>query len=174
MPPPQPQERHKRIMQKVYIETSIFSYLTSNPSRNILAAAWQSLTVEWWEKRSKDFDLFVSELVHEEASRGDSQASAKRIAAMNGIPHLQVTDEVVSLAKILIASDLLPQKATADALHLAVSTIHNMDFLLTWNCRHLDNAEIKSKARRLLTTKGYSLPEICTPQELIGDENHEE
>jgi hypothetical protein len=160
-------------MQKVYVETSIFSYLTSKPSRNILAAACQSLTVEWWEKRSKDFELFISELVLVEASRGDSLAAAKRVAALNGIPHLQVTDEVVSLAGTLITPDLLPQKATADALHLSLATIHKMDFLLTWNCRHLDNAEIKSKVRRLLTTQGYSLPEICTPQELIGDENHE-
>jgi hypothetical protein len=93
---------------------------------------------------------------------------------MDGIPRLQVTDEVVSLAKILIAPGLLPQKAASDALHLSLSTIHKVDYLLTWNCRHLDNAEFKSEARRLLTVKGYFIPEICTPQELIGDENYEE
>lgn len=160
--------------QTVYIETSIFSYLTSNPSRNLLAAAWQSLTVEWWEKRSNDFDLFVSELVHEEASRGNPLASAKRVGAMAGVPQLQVTAEVVNLAKMLIAPDLLPQKASADALHLAIATVHKIDFLLTWNCRHLDNAEFKSKARRLLLSLGHAIPEICTPQELIGNKTNEE
>jgi predicted nucleic acid-binding protein len=160
--------------QRVYVETSIFSYLTSKPSRNILAAAWQSLTVEWWERRRSDFDLFISELVREEAVGGDTQAAARRIAAMNGIPLLKITDEVVSLAKTLLDPGPLPQKATADALHLSLASIHKMDYLLTWNCRHLDNAEIKPKVRRLLAQKGLSIPEICTPQELIGDENNEE
>jgi predicted nucleic acid-binding protein len=167
-------ERYKSMKQKVYVETSIFSYLTSKPSRNILAAAWQSLTAEWWERRRLDFDLFISELVREEATGGDKQAAARRIAAMDGIPLLKITDEVVSLGRTLLEPGPLPQKATGDALHLSLASIHKMDYLLTWNCRHLDNAEIKPKVRRLLAQKGLSIPEICTPQELIGDKNNEE
>ncbi len=160
--------------EKVYVETSIFSYLTSKPSRNILAAAWQSLTVEWWEKRRRDFDLFISELVREEALGGDKQAAAKRIAAMEGIPLLKITDEVVSLGRTFLEPGPLPKRASGDALHLSLASIHKMDYLLTWNCRHLDNAEIKPKVRKLLSQKGLSIPEICTPQELIGDKNNEE
>jgi hypothetical protein len=159
---------------RVYVETSIFSFLTSKPSRNILSAAWQSLTIEWWETRRDDFDLFISELVREEGQRGDPDAAAKRIAAMKDIPFLHMTEAAALLAKKLVFPGPLAPKAADDALHLALSAIHKMDFLLTWNCRHIDNAEIKPKVRKIINTQGYDMPEICTPQELRGEENYEE
>lgn len=160
--------------KRVYIETLIISYLTGRPSRNLLVAAWQSLTVEWWEKRRKLFELFVSELVLEEAGRGDSEAAERRLKAIEGIPLLKLTDSAVELSKKLILEGALPTKATDDALHIALSAVHNIDYLLTWNCRHIDNAETKPLIRSVVIANGYNYPEICTPQELIGGDPDEE
>ncbi|MGD9200488.1 MAG: type II toxin-antitoxin system VapC family toxin [Chitinispirillia bacterium] len=156
-------------MNKVYIETSFFSFLTARKTKNLLTAAWQSITTEWWDTRRNNYDLYISELVFEEAKRGDEDAAQRRIIEMAGIPYLKITDKAIVLAKKLTQSGILPGKASDDALHLAISTVHNIDFLMTWNCRHLDNAEIKPKARHLLHKFGYVMPEICTPQELLGE-----
>ena len=158
----------------VYIETSIVSFLTGKPSRNILSIAWQSLTAEWWEVHRKEFGLFISELVLEEARRGDSEAAAKRLEVLEHIPILDLNDQVLKLAKELIAEEALPAKAADDALHISAAVVHNMDYLLTWNCRHIDNAETKPKIREIITRKGYHYPEICTPQELLGGDYYEE
>ena len=155
---------------RAYVETTIFSFLTAKPSRDLLSAAWQRITTDWGEGRRHAFDLYISEVVHEEASRGDQQAAARRLTAMQGIPHLLITDEAAKLAKMIIAPGPLPAKAAGDALHLAISTVHKLDFLLTWNCRHLDNAQTKPRLRKLLADHGYAMPEICTPQELLGEE----
>ncbi|MBN1905960.1 MAG: type II toxin-antitoxin system VapC family toxin [Deltaproteobacteria bacterium] len=154
--------------EKVYIETSIISFLTSKPSQNLIAAAWQSITVDWWEKRKSHFDIFISELVYEEATRGDPFAVSKRIEVIKEIPYLQITDEAINLAKMIIKPGPLPKKASNDALHLAIAAVHKIDYLMTWNCRHLDNAELKPKVRNLLLMKDFNIPEICTPQELLG------
>jgi predicted nucleic acid-binding protein len=167
-------EKVVKMAKRIYIETSIISYLTGLPSRNILAAAWQSLTVEWWEKRKNFFEVFVSELVIEEAGRGDSEAVARRLEAIKGIPLLKLTDSAVELSKKLISEGVLPVKAADDALHIALSAVHNIDYLLTWNCRHIDNAEMKPLIRSVIITNGYNYPEICTPQELIGGITDEE
>lgn len=144
------------------------------PSRNLLAAAWQSLTVEWWKKRRKLFEIFVSELVIEEAGRGDSEAAKRRLKAIERIPLLKLTDSAVELSKALISEGALPGKATDDALHIALSAVHNVDYLLTWNCRHIDNAEMKPLVRSVIIASGNKYPEICTPQELIGGDPGEE
>jgi predicted nucleic acid-binding protein len=154
--------------EKVYVETTVISFLTGRPSKNLVAAAWQSITTDWWEKRKSHFDIYISELVYEEAIRGDPSAVSKRIEAMKGIPYLQVTDEAVNLAKLFIKPGPLPKKASNDALHLAIAATHKIDYLMTWNCRHLDNAELKPKVRSLLILNGFKVPEICTPQELLG------
>ena len=152
----------------VYIETSIVSYLTARPSSNLLAAAWQKATVDWWDTQRGRFDLYVSATVIEEAKRGDTQAAARRIEALEDISLLPITEAVVILAKSLIREGGIPEKALDDALHIAVSAVHGIDYLLTWNCRHIDNAETKPIIRRICGAKGHPCPEICTPQELMG------
>jgi predicted nucleic acid-binding protein len=159
--------------KKVYIETSIISFLGGRPSRNLLAAAWQSITTDWWENRRELFDLYVSELVLEEAGRGDEDAAQKRLKNLESIPLLAVTDSAVELSKKLLEQGALPQKATDDALHIALASVHNIDYLLTWNCRHIDNAETKPIVRSVIITNSYFCPEICTPQELMGGELNE-
>jgi len=155
-------------MQTVYIETSIVSYLTALPASDLLAAAWQNATSEWWETQRARFELFTSQLVLEEAGRGHPDASERRLAALTGIPHLPMPDEVIDFAAALVAEGALPRKATDDALHIAVSAYHGVDYLLTWNCRHIDNAEIKPLIRSVCAVRGHACPEICTPLELMG------
>ncbi|MCC6696031.1 MAG: type II toxin-antitoxin system VapC family toxin, partial [Candidatus Hydrogenedentes bacterium] len=133
------------VKQKVYIETSIISYLTSRRSRDMLIAAHQELTLQWWEQRAGVFALVVSELVREEASRGDPAASAERLAAIENLPILAINDEAVSLAGSLVESGPIPDSAVADALHIAVAAVNGADYLLTWNCKHLANAVHRSQ-----------------------------
>ena len=152
----------------VYIETSVVSYLTARPTGDLLAAAWQKITVDWWDTQRNRFDLFTSDITIEEAGRGNPEAGALRLKALSGIPILPTTEAVVGLAKALLQGRALPAKALNDALHVAVSAVHGIDYLLTWNYRHLDNAETKPVIRAVCTIHGYDSPEICTPQELMG------
>ena len=159
--------------KRVYIETSVVSYLVAWPSPNVLAAAWQQVTREWWNTQRSRFELFASELVVAEASRGDPDAARRRNEAMEGIPDLEVTTEAVALAKELVEKGALPHDAMDDAMHVAVAAVHGVDYLLTWNCRHLDNAEMKPLIRSVCAVAGYRCPEICTPQELMGGQEND-
>ena len=155
-------------MPTVYIETSIVSYLTARPTNDRLAAAWQDATCRWWETQRRRFELFTSSAVVEEAEAGHPEAAARRLAALNGLLRLNVHDDAVALAEKLLAEGALPRRAIDDALHVAISAYHGMDYLLTWNCRHIDNAELKPIMRSVCAVHGYVCPEICTPLELMG------
>ena len=152
----------------VYIETSIVSYLTARPTNDLLGAAWQRATVDWWDTQRNRFDLYTSDVTLEEAARGDSKAAERRLAILSGMPILSITEAVAGLSKALLEGKALPAKALDDALHIAVSAVHGVDYLLTWNFRHLDNAETKPVIRSVCAACGYTSPEICTPQELMG------
>ena len=158
-------------MKTVYIETSILSYLTSRPSRDLLAAAHQQVTQAWWERRRQRFEVFVSPLVAQEAKRGDPDAAQRRVVALTGLPVLEIVEEAYELAAAFIAESALPAAAEDDATHIALAAVHGMDYLLTWNCRHIDNAETKPVIRSVCATHGYTCPEICTPEELMGGED---
>ena len=125
---------------KVYIETSVISYLTARPSRDILVAANQQVTQEWWQERRVEFDLYVSQLVEQEANSGDAEAVSKRQQALTGCIFLDITHETVKLAEKLIEQNAIPRQAAEDALHIAVATVSGMDYLLTWNFKHIANA----------------------------------
>lgn len=153
---------------KVYIETSIVSYLTARTSHNLVVAANQELTQEWWEARRTDFDLVISEFVARESSAGDADAAARRMKAIESIPELTITNEVGKLARILIDKVPLPPKAQVDAFHIAVAAIHGVEYLLTWNCTHINNAALRPRIEGLCRSKGFEPPIICTPQELLG------
>ncbi len=152
----------------VYIETSIVSYLTARPTNDLLAAAWQKTTIDWWDTQSSRFCLYTSNVVTEDAGRGNPDAASRRLEALSGIPLLAITEAVVVLSKALIQERALPAKALDDSLHTALAAVHGIDYLLTWNCRHIDNAEMKPVVRSVCATHGYVSPEICTPQELMG------
>lgn len=152
----------------VYIETSVVSYLTARPTGDLLAAAWQKVTLDWWETQRSRFDLRASSVTMAEAGKGDREAQARRLAVMADVSLLPITEAAVELSTGLIAGNALPAKAKNDALHVAVAAVHGVDYLLTWNFRHLDNAETKPIMRRVCAEYGYAVPEICTPGELMG------
>ena len=152
----------------VYIETSIVSYLTARPTSDLLAAAWQKITLDWWETQRKRFNLYTSDVAVEEAGKGNREAAARRLEALSGIPILPITEAAIMLSEVLVQDGALPANALDDALQLALAAAHGADYLLTWNCRHLDNAETKPIMRHVCTINGHTCPEICTPQELMG------
>src|SRR5205085_238609 len=129
--------------RKVYLETTVVSYLTARPSRDLVVAAHQQITQDWWTNRRPDFDLYASQLVIQEASAGDVQIAQSRLAALDQIPLLGVNKEATSLARLLVEKGPIPKKAAVDALHIAIATAHGMDYLLTWNCKHIANAEMQ-------------------------------
>lgn len=156
-------------MQTVYIETSIISYLTARPSRDVVGISRQQLTQQWWETQRSLFDLVVSPLVGDEASRGDPEAASRRLQIIKGLRLIHPTPEVRAFTKQILAEGALPRTAADDALHIALAVVHGIDYLLTWNCRHIDNARTKPQIRRLCQREEYGFPEICTPEELMGD-----
>jgi hypothetical protein len=154
----------------VYIETTIPSYLTAWPDRDLVRAAHQQITREWWERRDK-FELYTSRLVVKECQAGDAQAAAARLAALAGIPLLEEGAEAGVLAAALLRDVPLPPKAIADALHIATATIHGMEYLLTWNCTHIANAALRPRIEAVCRGAGFEPPLICTPEELPAPED---
>ncbi|AXI99362.1 PIN domain-containing protein [Cyclonatronum proteinivorum] len=150
----------------IYIETSFISYLTSRASRDLVTAARQQLTQEWWEKYRKNYSLYISQAVLAEAGSGDSIAAKRRLHLLNRIPTLVISDEARIFAEFLVKETPFPPQATVDALHIAVASVHKVDFIITWNFRHIANASIRSKLEVLAQSKKLSLPTICTPEEL--------
>lgn len=158
---------NKGMKPKVYIETSVISYLTARPSRDILVAANQQVTHEWWQDRREKFDLYVSQLVEQEASAGDSEAVSKRQQALTNCGFLNITPEAVALASRFIEQNAIPKQAAEDALHVAVAAVNGMDYLLTWNFKHIANAAMRANVELVCRLNGYEPPVICSPMELM-------
>jgi predicted nucleic acid-binding protein len=154
--------------ETVYIETSILGYLTARSTKNLILAANIEVTKEWWEFRRSTFTLYISKVVLDEVARGDSKIAATRLEILNGVPLVELNQAVRSLAAQFPRSNL-PPKASDDAVHIAAATVHGLDYLLTWNCKHIANAQIQRKLEEISFDFGYQLPVICTPYELLGD-----
>ncbi|MBF2049057.1 MAG: type II toxin-antitoxin system VapC family toxin [Leptolyngbya sp. IPPAS B-1204] len=155
--------------ETVYIETSILGYLTARPSRDLVVAANIEITREWWETRRNAFQLYSSQAVVKETSQGDAQIASQRLEIIRGLPLLDLNQSVLELAERFLEHSNLPAKADVDAVHIAVATVHSMDYLLTWNCKHIANAQIQRKLAEISLNFGYELPILCTPYELLGD-----
>lgn len=156
---------------RVYIESTIASYLVARPARDLRQAGRQQVTQDWWERRRDRHELFASQVVLDEVARGDAEAARLRLAVLRDVPLLGLTDEAKDLARSILASGLLPAVADRDATHIAVATVHEMDVLLSWNFRHIANAVIEVGLRRLVGPAGYSLPIICTPEEMMESDD---
>ncbi len=157
----------------IYIETTIPRFLTARLSGDLVAAARQLLTRQWWEQCRNKYRLYASQYVVEEAAKGDSDAAMKRAEALTGVEILEVDTEVVRLARRIVDAGLIPPKASTDAGHIATAARYGLDFLLTWNCAHIANAEISKRIRGVMAAEGYEMPEICTPEELFGGDENE-
>jgi hypothetical protein len=157
------------VKPKVYLETTIPSYLTAWTSRDLIMAAHQQITREWWDNRRQDFDLFVSQLVLQESGSGDPDAAARRMELISPYPVLKVAEEADDLAGELARQIPLPERAALDALHIAIAAVSGMDYLLTWNCRHIANAVYQPRIGLVCRALGYEPPVICTPEALLED-----
>jgi hypothetical protein len=153
----------------VYIETSIVSYLTARKSRDIIIAAHQKLTREWWKSKRRSFDCYGSEAVIREATAGDAREAKRRLKRLNEVRVLEATAEARELAQLFLTRKVVPLKAAEDAAHIAIATVNGMDFILTWNCKHIANARLVARLAEVCGSVGYELPIICTPEELMGE-----
>jgi predicted nucleic acid-binding protein len=151
----------------VYVETSVISYLAARPSRDLVIAANQQVTREWWNEKRSEFDLFVSQLVVQEASIGDPDAVARRQSALKDVQILTLTGEAAVLAQKLIEHEVISRQAVEDALHIAIATVNGMDYLITWNFKHIANALMRSNIELVCREAGYEPPVICSPMELM-------
>jgi len=138
-----------------------------DPLRDLIVAAHQQLTLDWWQTRRAAFELYVSELVLQESRLGDADFAGRRLSQLAGIPSLAVTPEAQSLANALVTSGLLPAKASADALHIGIAATNGVDYLLTWNIRHLANASMRRRIEDACRSDGFEAPVLCTPEELM-------
>ncbi len=154
-----------------YIETSVVSYLTARPSRDVVVAAYQQVTREWWRNAADRFDLVASDLVVSEAGMGDPDAARARLVVLESMTLLEATGEAADLTLALIASEAVPRTAADDAAHMAIAVTNAVGFLVTWNFRHIANAALRSRIERVRRQAGYTPPVICTPNELMEQED---
>jgi predicted nucleic acid-binding protein len=163
-------ERHKMPSMKprIYVETSVISYLTARPSRDLITAAHQELTRQWWSVAQDHIDLVVSQFVVDEAKLGDAQAAKQRMALLEGLPLIGLDIRSQQLAQTLLSRGALPRKALYDALHVAACAIEAVDILVTWNCKHIANVTKYNVIEAACLDAGFKAPRICTPVELWG------
>jgi hypothetical protein len=157
------------VKRRVYVETSVISYLASRPSRDLVVAGRQQLTHTWWETRRPAFDLLISQVVLDEIRAGNPEAADRRLALTAELALLDVTPEVAELAAALIERVPLPTQAAADAAHIATAACHSVEFVLTWNVTHIANAALRRRVEAVCLAHGYTAPILCTPDELMED-----
>ena len=143
----------------------------SRPSRDVVIAGRQAITHDWWKNHRQRFELRISALVEEEISRGDASAAKRRLASIAEIPSLAISDEAAELAELLVAQGVVPKGSEADALHIGIAAAQGVDFLLTWNFKHINNAEMKSAIVKLVESCEFVCPQICSSEELGGMSN---
>lgn len=155
----------------VYLESSVISYLASRPNRDVVIAGRQATTLDWWENQRQRFELRVSILVEEEIGRGDPKAAQLRLEIVADIPSLIISDEATRIADLLLAKGAVPKGSEEDALHIGIAAAQGVDFLLTWNFKHINNAETKEAVIQIVESCGYRCPQLCSPEELGGISN---
>ena len=154
---------------RAYLETTVISYLTALPSRDLVLAAHQQVTRDWWSTRDA-FQLYVSQFVVDEASAGDAAGAARRVAVLRDLTLLDLTSAATLLAGELVRRGGVPAKAKTDALHIAVASVHGMDYLVSWNCTHIANATMRGRIEGICRGAGFDPPVICTPIELVKEQ----
>jgi hypothetical protein len=156
-------------MESVYLETTCINCLVARPSGDVRVAAHRQITQDWWADRRSAFECYVSQVVIDEASLGDPQEVQKRMALLGDLPALEVTDDAESLTRAILSAGVIPPQAIRDAAHIAVAAVHEIDFLLTWNCRRLANAQIIRQISSVCASLDRHMPLICTPEQLMGE-----
>ena len=155
----------------VYVESSVISYLASRPNRDIVIAGRQAISHDWWANHRQRFELRVSALVEQEICRGDSSAAERRLEWIAEIPSLSITDDATNIANQLLAARAVPKGSEEDALHIGIAAAQGATFLLTWNFKHINNAETKAAIVNVVESYGFTCPQLCSPEELGGITN---
>jgi predicted nucleic acid-binding protein len=155
------------VKAKVYIETTVISYLTARLNRDVVITGHRKITRAWWQTCRERFELVASQLVVREASAGDSRVAQERLDSLATLTLLEVTEEAAGLAQELLTAGAVPENAAEDALHLAIAVTNGVEYLLTWNCKHLANAAMRTKIEEVCRSAGYEPVIICTPEELL-------
>ena len=158
---------------RVYVETSVISYLIARDSKNPVILVRQQSTREWWNTERNQYELFVSDLVHEEAGRGDEDNALARLKAIEDFAVLPVNVEAKNLAALLLKLNAVPMNAAEDAAHIAIATVHSMRFLLTWNFRHINNVSKQRLIESVCYSEGFVCPVICSPNDLMEAGNED-
>jgi hypothetical protein len=154
-------------MPTAYIETTIPSYYVARASMNVIQASRQASTRAWWDGGRSNFDLFTSQEVLQEAKQGDADMARQRLELLLPLPKLSLTDEVGTLALKLVQAGLVPEKAASDAVHISVASVHQMNYIVTWNFKHIANPYTRDRLRAVVADAGFRLPVMCSPEELI-------
>ena len=154
------------MVESVYIESSVISYFTARPSRDVVVSARQAITERWWQDHKSKYETFVSGLVIQEISKGDEKAAQTRLEIITNIPMLGTSEEALILAEDLLAQGAVPLNSEADALHVGIAAAAGVDFLLTWNFKHINNAHTKALIASVIEAHGFVCPILCSPEEL--------
>jgi hypothetical protein len=157
---------------RLYLDTTIPSYLTAWTSRDLVTARLQRITTRWWNSWRTQFEIHVSDIVLREADAGDPQAALRRLAVLERFRILESDGDSRALSARIIEKCGLPARASVDAEHVALAAMNGMDFLLTWNCAHLVNPQIASKIALVCRSEGYYCPTLCTPEQLMEKYEH--
>lgn len=160
-------------METVYLETTFVSYLVALPARDLVIAAHQQVSREWWQRRRPQFRLVISQVVLDEISAGNESEARKRLELVKPLAVLASTADAEALTAAIVEAGVLPEKAVRDAAHISLATVHGVQYLLTWNCRHLANAQISRRIGRICSQHGFVMPTICTPEELLEETDGE-
>jgi hypothetical protein len=153
--------------KRVYIETTVVSYYTSRPSRDLMVAGHQEVTHELWPQLIERYDSYISELVYEEAKKGDPEQAKMRIDAIKPFSIIDVGEETRILAEKIVGEGGIPKEYPEDALHIAIAAANGIDVMITWNFAHLNNPFTRMMIRQIVENEGYTCPEICSPEELL-------
>jgi hypothetical protein len=154
-------------MPRAYIESSVPSFYVARPSRQLAIVAKQQATKDWWDRGCSGLDLVTSLETLDEIAKGDSEKAQERLKLVSALPILEVTEDVAGLADALVESGIVPEKVASDAIHIAVASVHAVEFLVTWSFRHIANPFLRYRIRNLVTEKGFFMPTMCSPEEVL-------
>jgi predicted nucleic acid-binding protein len=156
-------------MDTVYVETTVVGNLAGRIHPDPVIAARQAVTRQWWPIASLRYRLLISQLVLDECAGGDPSAARERLDAVASLALLDVTDAVDDLANKLTENGAIPPSEPRDAFHIAVAAVHGVQYLVTWNFRHIANAATRKRIESVCRDAGFEPPVICTPEELAGE-----
>ena len=156
--------------KRLYVETTVVSYFTARPSRDLIIAGHQEATRELWPRLSSVYESYISALVYEEAGRGDPALAKMRLDSLQSFRMLAVDDEARVLAEKIIAGRGIPEQYPEDALHIAIAAVNGIEIIITWNFAHMNNPFTRVMVRQLVENEGYVCPELCSPEELLEGE----